>query len=306
MGRDPQPAALTPLLGEDRRPLTAAEAVERTGLWMRAPADGRTAGPKGGPAAGGTTGVRVILNMASTADGRASLGGRSGPIGGRGDRELFHALRAAVDAVLVGAGTVRAERYGRIVRDEASRRLRLERGLEEEPLACIVSAGLDLPPDIPLLGDPAARVVVLTPSPSGEIPSRDTAAGGPSGAGAAVAGAGAPVEYIRVARDGALDLPAALAELRERFGVRTVLCEGGPRLNGALFAAGIVDELFLSLAPKLGGGGNADAEAAPRIVQGPDLDPPVELELLDVLRSGSELLLRYGVAGSPPAGPSAV
>jgi riboflavin-specific deaminase-like protein len=287
MGRDPQPAALTPLLGEDRRPLTAEEAVERFGLWERAPADGRTGGPKGGPAAGAATGVRVILNMASTADGRASLGGRSGPIGGRGDRELFHALRAAVDAVLVGAGTVRAERYGRLVREEASRRLRLERGLAEEPLACIVSARLDLPPDIPLLGDPAARVVVLTPSPSGEIP-----------------GGSAAVEYVRAGVDGALDPPAALAELRERFGVRTVLCEGGPRLNGALFAAGIVDELFLSLAPKLGGG--ADAEAATRIVQGPAFDPPVELDLLDVLRGGSELLLRYGVGASPPARPSAV
>ena len=50
----------------------------------------------------------VLLNMVSTADGRASIGGRSGPIGNRADRELFHALRASVDAVMAGAGTVRA------------------------------------------------------------------------------------------------------------------------------------------------------------------------------------------------------
>ncbi len=54
--------------------------------------------------------------MVSTADGRASIAGRSGPIGNRADRELFHGLRTAVDAVMAGAGTVRAERYGRIVR----------------------------------------------------------------------------------------------------------------------------------------------------------------------------------------------
>src|ERR1700693_6019696 len=57
----------------------------------------------------------VMLNMVSTVDGRASIDGRSGPLGNRADRELFHALRAAVDGVLVGAGTVRAERYGPIV-----------------------------------------------------------------------------------------------------------------------------------------------------------------------------------------------
>ena len=59
---------------------------------------------------------RVLLNMASTADGRASIGGRSGAIGNRADHLLFHALRAAVDAVLIGAGTVRSERYGRMIR----------------------------------------------------------------------------------------------------------------------------------------------------------------------------------------------
>jgi riboflavin-specific deaminase-like protein len=269
MSPEPKPVALTSLLGGDTRPLTAAEAVERLRPWER-------------EAAGG---VRVLINMVATADGRASIGGRSGPIGGRGDRELFHALRAAVDAVLVGAGTVRAERYGLLVRDEARRLLRLERGLAEQPLACIVSAALDLPPDIPLLADPAARVAVLTPSASGEIP-----------------GGSAAVEYVRAGVDGTLDLPAALAELRERFAVRTVLCEGGPRLNGALLAAGLVDELFLSLAPKLGGGGIADAEAARRIIEGPGFDRPVELELLEVLRDGSELLLRYGVGASPPTG----
>jgi|SRR5580704_776713 riboflavin biosynthesis pyrimidine reductase len=280
-----EPAALTPLLAETgilaegechpasvagSRPLSAEAVLEQLRPWEPV-----STGERGGR-------VRVMLNMACTADGRATVGGRSGPIGNRADRELFHALRAGVDAVLVGAGTVRAERYGRLVRDEAHRRLRVARGLTAEPLACLVTASFDLAPDIPLLADPAARIAVLTPSATGEL--RGTAT---------------PVEYVRTARDGALDLPAALGELRARLGVRTLLCEGGPRLNGQLFAAGLVDELFLSLAPKLGGGGLAGE--SPRILSGPEFDPPLELELLGVLESQSQLLLRYRVGGADGA-----
>ncbi len=88
----------------------------------------------------------VLLNMVSTADGRATLGGRSGAISDRADRELFHGLRGTVDAVMAGAGTVRAERYGRIIPSAERRRERLAHGLSEEPLACIVSGRLALGP----------------------------------------------------------------------------------------------------------------------------------------------------------------
>ncbi len=287
MGPEPQAAELTPLLGGPPQPASAERVVERLRMWDPSP-----------PSSPSTQRPRVLLNMVCTADGRATLGGRSGSIGNRADRELFHALRTAVDAVLVGAGTVRAERYRGLVRDEAHRRLRRARGLAEEPLACIVSASLDLAPDLPLLADPAARIAVLTPSPACELPASAVPASEPSMSAAPADGPSeeaAPVEYIRAARDGQLDLPAALAELHTRLGVRTVLCEGGPRLNGQLLAAGLVDELFLSLAPKLAGG--ADPGANLRIVCGPELDPLLELELLDVLENESQLLLRYRVGG---------
>jgi riboflavin-specific deaminase-like protein len=222
----------------------------------------------------------VVLNMVSTVDGRATIGGRSGPISGDSDRELFHALRAAVDAVMVGAGTARAERYGRIIRDERHRRRRRESGLSEEPLACIVSGRVSLPADLPLLATAASRVAIVTAS------------------AASLPECAAQVDYVRAGRDGSLDLPAALAELRERFGVRTLLCEGGPHLNSHLLAAGTVDELFLTLAPKLAGGDEASGETL-RILAGPALETTVELELLGALESRSELLLRYGVAASP-------
>ena len=224
----------------------------------------------------------VMLNMVSTLDGRVTVGGRSGSLGNRADRELFHGLRSGVDAVMAGAGTVRVERYGRIIPEESRRELRRERGLTEEPLACVVTGHPSLPPDVPLLADPAARVVIITPS-SESLPQ-----------------SGAQLDYVRARRDGSLDLPAALAELRGRFAVNTLLCEGGPHLNSQLLAAGLVDELFLSLSPKLGGGGGPTGDPPLRILAGEEFDPPLELELLDVLENDSHLFLRYGVRDSVP------
>jgi riboflavin biosynthesis pyrimidine reductase len=257
-----EPLRITPLLPAGE-PATALEIVESLGLWKR-------------PAAAGE-GPRVLLNMVSTVDGRASIGGRSGPIAGPADRELFHALRTPADAVMAGAGTMRVERYGRITRDAARRRLRRERGLSDEPLACIVSSSLALPPDLPLLAEPDAHVVVLTPSEASlpETPAR--------------------VDYVRTAADGAVDLAAALAELRRRHGVELLLCEGGPHLSCQLLAAGLVDELFLSLSPKLAGGDPMDGEAL-RILAGEELRPPLEMDLMGVLEHDSHLFLRYCVS----------
>ena len=227
-------------------------------------------------AAGSGSRPYLVLNMISTADGRASLGGRSGAIGGEADKELFHGLRTVVDAVMAGAGTVRAERYGRLVRDERRRQIRRERGLAEEPLACIVSGRLALTSEIPLLADPDARVAIVTASPE-SLPEDCRA----------------DIDYVRAAREGVLDLPSAMSELRGRLGVRTVLCEGGPHLNSQLLAEGLVDELFLSLSPKLAG--DDVASETLRIVSGPELDPPIALELLAVLEHDSHLFLRYKI-----------
>lgn len=220
----------------------------------------------------------VLLNMISTVDGRASIDGRSGAIGGAADKQLFHGLRTTIDAVMAGAGTIRAERYRRLVRDERKRQIRRERGLAEEPLACVVSERLQLPPEIPLLSEDGARVVLITPS-NLTVPETSTAVG-----------------YVRAERDGALDLRDALVQLRERFDVRTLLCEGGPHLNSQLLAAGLVDELFFSLSPMLAGGDPAGE--ALRIVTGTSLEPPVALELAAAFEHDSHLFLRYRVTRS--------
>lgn len=216
----------------------------------------------------------LAINMVSTADGRITIGGESGPIGNQHDRRLFHELRAQVDAVMVGAGTVRNERYGRIVRDPERREQRADAGLEPDPLAVICSARLALDPEeIPLLQDPDSRVLVMTAS-DGELD-----------------GARATVEYFRTQKDaaaGVMPLTAALRNLRER-GVETVLCEGGPVLNATLIAEGLVDELWLVVASKLSAG------VGPTSVSGPELDPPVGMELVSVLEGGGDVFLRYRI-----------
>jgi len=264
-GEGPSPPLRLSRLLPAGEPASVSEIVEGLGLWQR-------------PGRGGTPDrPRTLLNMISTADGLAALAGRSGPISGPADREMFHGLRLAVDGVLVGAGTARAERYGRLIGDRSRRELRLRRGLTEEPLACIVSSHLAIDPGLPLLAEPAARVAILTPS-EGEL-----------------APCAASVQYVRARReDGGLDLTRALRELAERFDVRSLLCEGGPHLADELLAAGLLDELFLSLAAKLAGGDEGGGGL--RILAGPVLDPVVELELLGVLEHDSHLFLRYGVA----------
>jgi len=252
---------LSPLLPPGD-PLAPALLIEQLGLWER------PAAPPPRP--------RVMLNMVATLDGRATLAGRSGPISDSADRALFHALRTAADAVLIGAGTVRTERYGRLIRDPERRELRERHGLSAEPIACIVSGRLALGEEIPLLRTPEAHVVLITASE------------------ASLPASAATVDYIRSAGP-QLDLPAALAELAERFAVSTVLCEGGPHLARQLVAAGLLDELFLSVSPLLTGGEPSGGEAL-RILAGPELDSPARLELLGVLRAGSTLFLRYGVS----------
>jgi riboflavin biosynthesis pyrimidine reductase len=157
----------------------------------------------------------VLLNMIATADGRATIEGRTAPIANPADYELFHALRARTDAVMVGAETVRVEGYGAM-----------------EQLAVVVSRSVELPTERGLLAAPGNRVVIVTPSPDAELPP-----------------AAASVSYLREPL-----LATALRRLRGEYGVESIDCEGGPGLNGTLIPAGLVDELHLVIAPTLAGG----------------------------------------------------
>jgi riboflavin-specific deaminase-like protein len=208
----------------------------------------------------------LILNFAATLDGRAAIAGRSGPIGSETDTEMLQRLRTRVDAVMIGAGTMRAERYGRMVSDPNLRAYRERTGLAHDPLAVIISNRLELPWDAPLFTDGGGRVVVFTAS--GEEPP-ETAT---------------PVAVVR--HPDGVELDRALEWLLKERGIRSVLCEGGPTLHGRLREGGLADELFLTIAPKLAGG------EAPRILEGA-LPEVIELELAWLLRSEAELFARY-------------
>ncbi len=211
----------------------------------------------------------IAVNMVHTGDGRAAVHGRTGPISSLADRQLFHALRTRVDAVMVGAGTLRIERYGRMVPDAARREQRAAAGLEPDPLAIVVSGSLDLPADLPLLQDPSSRVVIVTSAQH------------------ALEGVRAQVAYLR---HESVDLRGALARLRGEHGVRAILCEGGPHLNASLLADGLIDELFLTTVPVLAG-----AAGALSIMDGAPLQAPVGIALRWMLEYEGELFARYAV-----------
>jgi riboflavin-specific deaminase-like protein len=208
----------------------------------------------------------VAVNFAATVDGRATIAGVSGPIGSETDTAMLVGLRTRVDAVMIGAGTMRAERYGRPVSSQERRERRERIGLPHDPLMVIVSGRLDLPWDAPLFTEGRGRVLIFTASEA-EPPETATT--------------------VRIVRhEGRVNLVAALLHLRDERGVRALLCEGGPRLHAQLQAAGLVDDLFLTIAPKITGGD------APRIIEGelPDVAP---LSLSWLLEEDGELFARY-------------
>ena len=207
---------------------------------------------------------RLALNFASTLDGRASIDGRSGKIGSDTDTAMLAGLRQRFDAVMIGAGTMRVERYQRVIRDPAKRERRESLGLPGDPLMVLVGS-LDLPWDAGLFTDGGGRVLIFTED-EGDPPETAT-----------------PVDIVR--SEGRVDMTEAMGLLRSERDVRAVLCEGGPRLHSQLQAAGLADELFLTIAPKLVGAGATILEGA--------LPEVAELELAWLLQEENELFARY-------------
>jgi 5-amino-6-(5-phosphoribosylamino)uracil reductase len=213
----------------------------------------------------------TLANFVSSADGRATFAGRSGKLGDDGDRAMFHALREQADAILAGTGTLRTERYGRLIRDDDARERRAASGREPEPLATVVTRTGNIPMDIPMFAQPELRVLVFS---ANEV---DTS------------GCAADVEVVQLDPP-ELTLTTVLRRLRADRGVRLLLCEGGPTIFSALLHEDLADELFLTLAPKLTGGGTG-----PTVTSGPELPEPRELRLEWALERNDSLYLRYSL-----------
>ncbi|HZT42252.1 MAG TPA: dihydrofolate reductase family protein [Chthonomonadaceae bacterium] len=210
----------------------------------------------------------LYINMVSTVDGKiviGKIGGTSKGVGGPTDQKLFRRLQHTCDAALIGASTLRA---GNVIYPPEIPRF-------------VVTASGNVPLSNRFFTDAPDKAAVLAPE---DIPLESRARLEAQGIMVVAAG------------HGTVDLPAALRWMRREKGIRYLLCEGGATLNDALLRAGLADELFLTLAPKLKGGAKI-----PTTVTGQGFPPGrfLALTLLSLYHDGDELYLRYRIHPGP-------
>ena len=226
----------------------SAAGTEFTTLDAAGTADGQLAEQYAYP--GDLTSCWVRANFITSLDGAATAEGKSGVLGGHGDRTLYRLMRELCDVVLVGAGTVRIEGYAGVHLDAAERQRRNARGQSEVPPIAMVTRSAQLDHTLPVFTQTEVVPLILTTRESaGDARDRF--------------GALAGVHDCSAADPGAVDLGTALRTLAD-LGLLRVLTEGGPSLLGALITGGLLDELCLTIAPTVVGG------SAKRISEGHD------------------------------------
>jgi riboflavin biosynthesis pyrimidine reductase len=208
----------------------------------------------------------VMANFITTIDGAAVVEGGSSAINDEDDRAMFSAMRAVPDFIVVGAGTVRAENYGPTRLDERRRQARLEARLEATPHLVVVTRSLDLEPDARVFEDPEHRVTILT---------------GPEAPDERFSELSEVADVVRLNSTSAGDL------IHYMRMARVVLCEGGPSLWGQFIAAGLVDEMALTVSPMLVSG------HATRVSSGPMPEQPLDMRLDRIVYGDRSLFLRY-------------
>lgn len=214
-------------------------------------------------------GVWLRANMVASADGAATVEGRSGDLSGTADKLVFFLLRSLADVVLAGASTVRAERYRKVQPVDMWPQLRAGRPL---PPIAVISRRLDLDLGSPLFASDGPRTILLTTELAD--PARRASA--------------ERVADVVVAGSDAVTATAALGMLTKR-GFRRILLEGGPSLLAQFVGAGLLDELCLTISPVLEGGHSARRITAG---QAPG-DGLTGMRLASVLEDGGALLTRY-------------
>lgn len=225
-----------------------------------------------------------MINAVGTLDGRGAIGGKSTPLGSETDHRLMRNIRSHVDAVLVGAKTLRSEDLTLTV-DETLVKRRKERGLKEQPLSIILTASGDIQASRKIFRESRGGIVVFV------------------GSHAAKRNLAAEISEIATVRTtiagDALKPEQILGTLADEYGVRRLLVEGGPSVNRSFLEARLVDELFLTLAPKIAGGD-------PRSLVEGDTLPQLESSpsLVSIHLSDSELYLRYLLRRYPKDGTS--
>ena len=223
----------------------------------------------------------VLVNMAMTADGKiATANRRVASFGSRRDLEHLYELRATADAVMCGARTVQAGEVTLGPGGAQHRRARVRQGLAEYPLRILVSGSGSLDPRAPVFRKRFSPIVVLTTGRAARARLERLRAV----AAEVVIGGGEQIEW-----------PSALAYLRGHWKVERLLCEGGGELNDALFRAGLVDELHLTICPFVFGG-----RTAPTLAEGAGVErlaDAARLQLKRRRRIGDELFCVFTRAG---------
>jgi riboflavin biosynthesis pyrimidine reductase len=211
----------------------------------------------------------VRVNMIASLDGATAQGGTSGSLGDAADRLVFATLRSYADVVVVGAGTMRAERYGPAQPSPTDRDARRERGQAPVPPIAVITRSADLDWATPFFTEAEVPPIVITVEASRDAARHTSAA----------------VEVV-IAGDDEVDLAVALDELTRR-GHHDVLVEGGPTINAALAARRVLDEVCVTVAPTLVAG------PSQRILAGPVLEPAIGLRLASVITADGYLFVRY-------------
>jgi riboflavin-specific deaminase-like protein len=217
--------------------------------------------------------------MAMTADGKIATANRLvSSFGSRRDREHLLQLRATADALMAGARTVDSNPVTLGPGPAKYRRLRLRRGLAEFNLRIVVSRSGSVNPNAKVFQRGFSPIIILTTrrAPANRLKRLR-----------AVAAA------VKVCGMKQINFRSALRWLRREWGIKRLLCEGGGELNDALFRAGLVNELHLTVCPKIFGG-----RAAPTIADGlgaGSLARAARLELQSARRHGEEMFLVYRV-----------
>ena len=211
--------------------------------------------------------------MAMTADGKIATANRAvHSFGSAGDLAHLYELRATADAVMCGARTIEISQSILGTGGEKFRKLRLKGGLAEYNLRVIVSGSGSIDPAAEIFKKRFSPIIVLTtkrPSAKKLKLLRELA------------------DEVKVFGETEINFRAALCWLRTKWNVNRLLCEGGGELNDALFRAGLVDEINLTICPKIFGGCTA-----PTIAEGigfPKLADAEKFELTSIIRKKAEL-----------------
>lgn len=194
----------------------------------------------------------VFINMAMTADGKIATANRAvHSFGSPRDLRHLYELRATADAILCGARTVEISDSILGNGGEKFRQQRFKNGLSEYNLRVIASGSGSLNPGAKIFRHRFSPIIVLTTNRASEKKLKNLHQ---------------LADEVKICGVEAIDFSAALRWLRAKWGVKRLLCEGGGELNDALFRADLVDEINLTLCPKIFGG-----RSAPTIADGQGL-----------------------------------